>query len=64
VDGKYAVRRLAAVLILRALAIAAPSLFYEAHHQLPKGFGTKAEAAKQVVGGRPQARKRPNALRW
>lgn len=49
VDGKYAVRRLAAVLILKTLATLTPSLFFEVHHQLPKGFGTKAECAKQKV---------------
>lgn len=33
VDGKYAVRRLGAVLILRALASRAPTLFYEVRQE-------------------------------
>jgi len=51
VDNKYAVRRLAAVLILRSLAQRAPTLFFEAHRSMPKGFGTRAEASKHTVGG-------------
>mmetsp|Transcript_62072 Transcript_62072/g.124431 ORF Transcript_62072/g.124431 Transcript_62072/m.124431 type:complete len:181 (-) Transcript_62072:17-559(-) len=51
VDGKYAVRRLGAVLILRALASRAPTLFYEVHHSLPKGFGTFANASQHTTLG-------------
>jgi len=45
--GKYAVRRLAAALILRALAVRAPTLFYEAHLKQPKGFGLKSAEKPQ-----------------
>ena len=40
-------RRLAAVLILRALASRAPTLFYEAHLKQPKGFGLKTPEKPQ-----------------